>query len=324
MIGRDHDADLLRTCHRAHLDALDTVLDVEAGLRDVLLHSQHAAQRDALDAVLDVESGLAAITPATSPTAVPDARKHSYPPASEQVMRLVSPQERFTLRRDADVLTASRVLDLILDLDRSLDRARNLVLDLARDIGLARDLGLDIDLALDHALDHALARANSLARDLALDHALAHALARALAFALALDRALARTRTRDDLTLDLARDLARDLTHDLARTRERTRGFVRQAIVRTGNAICTVLGRDVLLTEASVRPFLDDFTTADLRTAQLADIDLTGVRWSETETRWPEEVDIDALKSRSNEIEPGSGVYVIRKGEMVRDATDYG
>ncbi|MFJ1543297.1 hypothetical protein ACIODS_32660 [Micromonospora chalcea] len=40
-------------------DRLDEVLDVEAGLRDVLLETQHMQLADNLDDVLDVEAGLA-------------------------------------------------------------------------------------------------------------------------------------------------------------------------------------------------------------------------------------------------------------------------
>ncbi|GAA4966569.1 hypothetical protein GCM10023334_087660 [Nonomuraea thailandensis] len=70
-----------------------------------------------------------------------------------------------------------------------------------------------------------------------------------------------------------------------------------------------MLGREVPLNESSVCPFLDDFTVADLRNAHLAGVDPVGVRWSEAGNRWPEEVDVEALKAHSGETTPGSGVY---------------
>ncbi|PAZ10504.1 hypothetical protein CLM62_40900 [Streptomyces sp. SA15] len=40
-------------------DALDDVLDTEAGLREILFPSRHDSSLDGLDAILDVEAGLA-------------------------------------------------------------------------------------------------------------------------------------------------------------------------------------------------------------------------------------------------------------------------
>lgn len=57
----------------------------------------------------------------------------------------------------------------------------------------------------------------------------------------------------------------------------------------------------------------DDFTTADLRDADLAPLDLTGVHWSPHGTRWPPTVDVRQLLARSEENPPGSGLYVIRR-----------
>ncbi|GAA3089826.1 hypothetical protein [Nonomuraea salmonea] len=58
--GQD-DAGRLDLWPNALIDELHGLLDIEAGLREVLLHSRHAAQLDGLAEVLDVEAGLGAI-----------------------------------------------------------------------------------------------------------------------------------------------------------------------------------------------------------------------------------------------------------------------
>ncbi|MBO3752988.1 hypothetical protein J5X84_43675 [Streptosporangiaceae bacterium NEAU-GS5] len=87
-----------------------------------------------------------------------------------------------------------------------------------------------------------------------------------------------------------------------------------------------VLGRDVpVLGEDEVHTFLDDFTTADLRTVTLIGIDLGDVRWSEHGTQWPDGVNVEDLKTRSEETPEGSGIYVIRSGEAaMHDFVNFG
>jgi hypothetical protein len=60
---------------------------------------------------------------------------------------------------------------------------------------------------------------------------------------------------------------------------------------------------------------LDDFTSADLTCAGLADADLTGVRWSLTGTAWPPGTDIRALLARSV-AQPGGVLVFTRRGMM--------
>lgn len=64
---------------------------------------------------------------------------------------------------------------------------------------------------------------------------------------------------------------------------------------------------------------LDDFTSADLTCASLADADLTGVRWSLTGTAWPPGTDIRALLVRS-EAHPGGVLVFTRRGMMWQPA----
>ncbi|MBT2225659.1 hypothetical protein [Nonomuraea sp. NEAU-A123] len=265
MANHDHnEADRLDLCHHALIDDLRTVLDIEAGLREALLHSHHAAQLDDLDTIVNVETGLAAILPATSAVA-PQAQDESRPLTPEQLLEAVSPQDRLTLRR------TPHVLDLARDLARTLDHTLNHARALDRAHIRARAFALDPDLDLDPDPDRNLASARALARDL---------------------------------------------------DRLREYDFVAPPFHAVRRAIREALGRDVPLAAASVRTFLDDFTASDLRSLRLADIDLEGVRWSETGTRWPEEVDIDDLKAHSEEIGAGSGLYVVRRGWTVRSFVD--
>ena len=62
---------------------------------------------------------------------------------------------------------------------------------------------------------------------------------------------------------------------------------------------------------------LDDFTSADLTHTNLADADLTCVRWSRSGTIWPPWTDVKALLARSEEVEPGGGVLVVTRRGMV-------
>lgn len=58
---------------------------------------------------------------------------------------------------------------------------------------------------------------------------------------------------------------------------------------------------------------LDDSTGADLRGLDLTGVDLVGVRWS-LDTLWPQEIDREWLRSRSEEIRPGSGIFAVCPG----------
>jgi hypothetical protein len=69
------------------------------------------------------------------------------------------------------------------------------------------------------------------------------------------------------------------------------------------------------LAQALTDGALDDFTSADLTCANLAQADLTGVRWSLTGTAWPPGTDIKALLARS-EIHPGDVLVLRHRGTM--------
>ncbi|MEU6071434.1 hypothetical protein ABZ864_45110 [Streptomyces sp. NPDC047082] len=326
--------------------ALDDLLDIEAGLREILLHSHHDTATDNLDTVLDTEAGLAAILPTTPQT--PPAGPHDTPhhhtdtTAAEEILRTLSPADRMTLRNHPDVEKASQALASARDLDRDLARvrARDLARALARD--LARALAGDLDLALARALhrDRDLARdldrARDLHRTLALDLDLDRDLDRARDLYRALHRALTRARVLAgdrDLALDLDRALARTLDLDRAldlalyRTLDRDHAHVIIVEVLTaevGRAIGLALRREPpALDKDSLHTLLDDFTTADLSNADLTGADLGGVHWSEHTTQWPLDIDVEDLKTHSDETPPGSGTWIVRFGTAtVRDLAE--
>ncbi|MEU8786105.1 hypothetical protein [Streptomyces sp. NPDC048637] len=309
----DNEADRRLDQHkRALLDDLGAVLDIEAGLREILLQSRHDTLLSDLGTILDVEAGLSAILPPATPPlpAIRPDTKAAWEgsTAAERFFLSVSPQVRVALRVHPDVIAACRLLERARDLDQSLDHG----------LVLARLLTFDRDLAADlaRALDLALARARDLALHLDLDRDRTLALARARDLARILDRL-------HDLALVLVADLDRDfdravvhvLGQFLSRVRDLSHDFVDICITEVRRCIAGGLDRDLpVLNEDELNAFLDDFTTTDLRTADLDGIDLGGVRWSELGTRWPAAVDIEGLKTRSEEAPPGSGIYVVRSG----------
>ncbi|MGQ4465259.1 hypothetical protein ACN6LC_004660 [Streptomyces violaceoruber] len=348
--------------HQRTLDnSLDGALDVEAGLREIFIHSRHDTAVDALGTVLNTEAGLARILPPTPQPQASDTHRH---PRARDFLPALSPADRMAVRNRPDVRAEQRDLARALALDFDLphvlalslarDLARACARDLSRILDRARDLDRDLSRIRDLAgsftpfLDPALARnlADARARVLDLDHVFELESARDLARYLELARprahdlalALTRGRGRDHvhardhvLGLGLTLDCALDRALDLARILDLGRAYVldldlaRNAFieVRT-NEVCRAIGLALhreppVLDAASVPKLLDDFTDADLSDTDLSGIDLSGVHWSQR-TQWPPVVNIEALKARSDETPPGSGVWIVRSGTTtVRD-----
>ncbi|WP_436762722.1 hypothetical protein [Streptosporangium sp. V21-05] len=261
---------------------------------------------DDLDTVLDVEAGLAAILPAAVPPPAPVVQPQPHAteqdrPASGQLTWPIGPEDRLMLRLHPQVMTTSRNLVLIGILAHRLDlafgRIRALCPELVRDLDLDLDRGSVLDLV--SVLSRVLDCVRDLARDLDLD----------------LDSVRDRVRA-------LARSLARDL--DLVLRLDLAGGIVDFHVAEVREAIALALGQDLPgLDEASLKAFLDDFTTADLRAANVTGVNLDGVRWSESGTKWPRGMDTEALKVRSEEIGTGSGIHVVRSGSAtVHDFAD--
>ncbi|MFG2825045.1 hypothetical protein ACGFX4_37165 [Kitasatospora sp. NPDC048365] len=361
------------------VESLTGVLDVEAGLCEVLVYAHHDDLAQDLAHTLDIEAGLAAILPATASTpatgdAVPlDTGAAINSEDHLQHIAALSPQRRLALRHhplvSASIVAALLVRALELSFDLALARARH------RAFARTRDLVHYIDLDLARSLDSNFVRVLACARD--LDHnlgvarhrdlKLASYLGRAGDLAHALEVELAGDLDRNldvaphgdfDLDIDLALAVASDRARILGRLLAHV--LIRGLDIEVATDLVTGLGRDFVfdvdpdlgqihgldllrdLARALVRnldravrrlglelvdgaglgtlyDLLDDFTQADLRTVDLTGINLEGVRWSEYSTRWPPAVDIERLRSDSQETRAGSGIYVVRPGAAATD-----
>jgi hypothetical protein len=263
--------------------------------------------------------------------------------------RLINRDQLQELASDIDILNAlqhaagtGNVRVRARDLDRALNRER--VRTRERLLAELRDHALDLDRAVARALDHDYSRDGDLvaaftsARTRALSLAEALNDSRTLVFARAqdmvLDRsiALAQARARDlALALACARDLARDLDlglNDKVRARILTLapalsstmceaavrsevGILIRMISQEPSADTSWLNLTIIdaVVPGRLRDLADDFIAADLRRVNLTGLDLIGVRWSRTTTRWPD-ADEEWILAAS---EPGPcGIYIIR------------
>jgi hypothetical protein len=314
--------------YRQLRSGLSLRLDVDSGLREARDHTRHAELVRGIGRALDTEAGLAAILR-------PQPWAMHGPPAPAQddgcgersqaarSVRAVCPTTRLAVRANPVAavgilgILLVRVLDLAvalaLDHDRSHARARDLAHALALDLGRARDRAGDPGVAGAHARALSLAHAidvdinfdlDHLARGIAGDQALtlAHMLAGGVDTALAEELGQARTRDRDRVR-DLLR--ARTRGRELARDHTGTIGSLLGLATTTGLA-------DALLAGA-----LDDFTDDDLTDVDLTGADLVGILWSADGTRWPEDMDMEELRGRSQETPPDSGIYVVTEPPRV-------
>lgn len=200
------------------------------------------------------------------------------------------------------------------DLDLALIRYFNAAVHLAGELGhvidgtLARYLDLRLSFSRDHDLELACELADSLDSDLERAHSLAHALI----------HELGKTRgwivninqAREDI-LSIDRSISRTLDLAFERSRALDRVCAQGVAGRLG------IARTEGLAEALLDGALDDFTSADLTHAGLADADMTGVRWSLSGTVWPPGTEVKVLLTRSEEVEPGGGVFVVTRRGMV-------
>lgn len=318
---------------------LDNVLDVEAGLREALLPSRHKAAVDRLGVILDVEAGLRAVLPpAASSSSVP-RRPAEGRPDVDRFTWPVRASDRLSLRTNPHVTRAYRALTRDVAIARehlTRDHARDLDLDLVRalahDLDQAVSLGVDTERNRDADLERGLERARSLNLAVTNDlergtdrnhpHAIIRDLDRVRAMLRVLDRIRVRRRwesTSLGLVLDRAHSRTRDLELALERVGSHGRVLASTIVNIRVNEVVRAIGMVLdgeapALDKDSVHAFINDFTAADLRAVALEGIDLAGVQWSESGTHWPPEVDVEELKSRSEETPPHSGVWVVRSG----------
>lgn len=327
---------------------LDRILDVEAGLREVLTQSRHDHAVRALASVLDIETGLADILPARETQAIgaPEPGRVSMP--SDGTLPALSAAERLKLRNQKDVQASHLRLRHLLANSRlttDLHEARNVagMLGLALDEDLAAALRNadsswrifgnlflgDMHINPYSSLTTSIHRANSqltrFAEALVADDGLAAASRHAAQIRRTLNRAHARARS-SEARAGLAGALARSEDITAVLTLALSGDPQREAL---GSILCREVCRNIgsalrqeapSLDVAAVSSLLDDFTRADLRNCDLDDCNvLIGVYWSQ-QTKWPKTMDVEALKARSRETPPGSGVWVVRSGPtLARD-----
>ncbi|MFH8938873.1 hypothetical protein [Streptomyces griseosporeus] len=336
------------------VEGLDDILDVTAGLQEVLLQSRYDAAVDDLGAVLDVEAGLRSVLPDGPPPPLPGASAAGRGPgAAEDARWSVTASDRWALRMNPQVATAYHALRSDADLARGLGSlpglARGITLEITRALGQDLELARNSTLvsyslrlhAPDLELERVLERARSLANTLALGlerggnatYAQARDLDRARALVTVLGRAGRHAGFVPGLPLILRRAL--DRAGDVARMLELADPagglpaptVIGVRVAEVARAIGMVLGRrPPSFDSTSVHTFVNDFTTSDLRAVPLTGVDLDGVRWSETGTRWPAAVDVEELKARSEETPAHSGIWVVRSSgtAVMRDFADLG
>ncbi|MEV6758222.1 hypothetical protein [Streptomyces sp. NPDC051214] len=322
--GQQADHRVQQTLEQALEQALAGLLDVEAGLSEILLPSRQERAVEALHAALDAESGLAAILPPTQAASMPPAD----PADAEEALGDLTPAQLLDLRSHRDVQAASQALDHALSLEASPEVDRAVFFDLALDLARAIVRDLSVGRGTDNAV---LVRARAIVHDLdrvrVLDRERGFDRDRAIDRARARARILDRARTRAvaishapdlDLATVRARARAGDLARVLALVLARSHGLahividIRMAEVR--RAVGLALHRQAPALTGAAIASLNDFTAADLSNTDLTGIDLSGIRWSERGTQWPPSTDIDALKARSDQTQPGNGVWIIRSG----------
>ncbi|MEU0054658.1 hypothetical protein [Streptomyces sp. NPDC006309] len=336
----------LDQAHDKLLMSLESIIDVEAGLREILLQSDNEAMTQSLSAVIDVETGLREILPATHDELRPVSESIASQSTSgiEQIKQAIYPAARMMLRADPyfiKLITAQRHMEVA---EETCRRTR----EIARDLQHALFGGQRMKLAV--AGDYAVVL-TSAAEDILITLREVAEIAPMLfgetyeqveemvrfgrELKLAIDRANVITREyqrarRWDTNSgrQAARELARDISRAQKEIEYRADGLER--IVPTyAMMLADLKYRHYVQIEArnllhapeipvfkfsEWRELLDDFTSADLRGALLVGVDLTGVRWTLRHTFWPQEIDVEDLRMRSMETPEGSGVFVVRSG----------
>ena len=278
-------------------------LDVDAGLREILLTSRHAAVLEDVTDKLDIEAGLSAIvdTEETTPTVAEHPDALFQPPAATDiantVVKLITtlpPETRLVLRTHPTIAgcialavahTASREIINFLRVARALNLTH------------ARDIARDLDRGLDRGLTRDIARDIARALDRALAHALAH------------DRDLDRARA---LALDLDRALDRALAHALDRALDRFNRPAHEAVAKPLAILRQTPSTDRATILVTLGDTLNDLVGADLSGVDLTDVPLDGIRWS-LDTQWPP--DWRAQIERDSESVPGTAdIFIIRGG----------
>ncbi|WP_143169164.1 hypothetical protein [Streptomyces sp. NBRC 110465] len=330
--------EFLRSGHDSMVADLDASLEMESGLREILLRSDHSTQISQLSGPLDVEGGLSAIVRPATPRAESDVWYLRESENDFEDPLDVEPMVRMVLRQEFaeahELLASSEETTELLELVASLAEKLSMMLSNssnAADFTEAMQTCLhiagkvagwptttppEVSDAMSETYKKAveLAEASSTLTDACrtLENARRspHRSARNSTGMTIRDRQRALATALDDARQILLVLLDRALSswrYAMATERTRKHEIRRALISRLGNVNFPVL------TAAEFRAFLHDFMYADLRKADLRGVDLAGVRWS-MQTRWPYALDVEELKTRSVEEPAGSGIFVVRSG----------
>ncbi|MFF4902851.1 hypothetical protein [Streptomyces sp. NPDC001068] len=338
--------------HDEMLGALDSVIDVEAGLREILLQSDHDEMAKSLESVVDVEAGLRAILP--SPTneepLIPPAPALLPARASmKEILRMIPSQSRMLLRNEPRFLVALDAIDLIIAADACLHDLGIMAASLFDALYGTRmnlEKAVECSVAFVYTADKIL-RTIREAEELGVwpDNVNAEGnfsqvvvysknLAAAIDRASEAHRAYQARNRRERLQSGnrRARQNERELFQELTFAQKEVERVAHNldSIVPVGLATRLYHGaleymRRYLqtylyvqgfptLNHQELRDFVNDFTSSDLRGTLLIGTDLTDVRWTISGTLWPQEIDVEDLKTRSYEAPEGSGIYVVRSG----------
>lgn len=314
--------------HAAELDQfLSSHLDVEAGLREILLQSRYDGRVDDLVTVMDVEAGLADIVASGRRTSndADGARASDQSPEHSVTcyLRSVDVRARLTVRTEPALAALLAPMDSLHHHAWELETAAT-----AFRIGLA-DTGnrsltptQGAQVVIEEASDSVRSVWSRAAPHTGYFHACVRALEslaeaeRVAAIATARDSgasAAGRGRAKAQMLLDALDDVA-PVVRALSTAFE---SHVRLTVGR-------MLGRGPVPEGAPLTRLLNDFTDCDLQSVDLNGLELGGVCWSENGTAWPAGVDLGELKARSDEAPPGSGRYVIRSGSAtVNDLVEF-
>ncbi|MFG2074586.1 hypothetical protein [Nonomuraea maritima] len=322
------------------LDSLDTVLDIDAGLREILLESQHSTLITGLDTVLDVDAGLAAIIPPAAghhhlePTQASSAEQHEF-------HVLVPAHIRLTLRSHPLIESEASLLHTIKSLAGRtrvhIDETRYLMGHPSR-WNRSERLEAKLD-ELESLLNSVNSIATSMRTFIDGNRGWCTKVTEDFAALLQAQAALRKLYSEARGAMVAARqwsssgwlepELRFQLELPLRKAHRPMENLFRAAVSislhRINDHIRVALGRFDLpdLDARALADFLDDFTRADLRNASLAGVDLRGVCWSTSTTSWPAHIDVEELKERSDKVPAKRGIYIIRSGTAtVRGITE--
>ncbi|MEV6013265.1 hypothetical protein AB0M29_41715 [Streptomyces sp. NPDC051976] len=242
----------LKDLDQQAVTALAHVLEIEAGLQEVLLDARHRRAIAELADVLDIEAGLAAALATQSPEAR-RTRRAKLPAApgpaaaARTLIAAIPPEQRLILRAHPASSAVINTVNSSHALANALEHARSLshVLKGDRDREQARAHARN--LAIDHALDADRALVRALDRVVERDFGRGSHLDNILHLSRDRDRALARSLIRAlDHALSRAFNHALDADRDLELIRRLTRNafeFESDLVFRLGSIRSRVLTR---------------------------------------------------------------------------------